>query len=121
MPITRLLDHPLSAGPIFNSHFYDLQVPSHPVLKAVVPSFQGTPSHSGPPAANIEVKLCGTGVETSSGVVAASGDVKAASNDISLKGTIWARGPAVLERIDGGGEIVEGSVIRIASSAEGLS
>lgn len=108
MPITRLRDHPLSAGPIFNSHFYDLQVPSHPVLSAVVPSHQGSPSHSGPPAANIEVKLAGPGVETSSDALTASGDDKAVRKDNILKGTVWVRGPAVLERVDGGGEIVEG-------------
>lgn len=81
LPLSRAYSSPLSAGPIFTSHFYDIQGPV-PDLWAAPKS--RTPGHTGPPASNVEVVLKGPLTEP-------------ADEGAPLRGKIWARGPAVLD------------------------
>jgi long-chain acyl-CoA synthetase len=53
MPFTRLTTSKLSTGPIFVSHFNDLQVGGAEDEKM----------HTGPPGSNVEVLIKGDGVE----------------------------------------------------------
>ena len=65
VPTSRLHPSSRSAGPVFASHFYDLQIPSVPNYLTPL-AFDGPPSeraHTGPPAVNIEVKLAGQKVD----------------------------------------------------------
>lgn len=78
---------PFSAGPVFVSHFYDVQTNSLPDLARRVTS-SGEKSHVGPPASNIEVLLKGSEVEND-------------DSTAPLKGRVWISGPSVLERVDG--------------------
>ncbi|WVW81314.1 hypothetical protein I302_103305 [Kwoniella bestiolae CBS 10118] len=98
LPLTRLHPSPYSTGPVFVTHFYDLQSPGvgH-ILKEVDMWESKTPSgkpeivHSGPPASNVEVILKGDEVEKGF----------KEDGDEPIDGKIWIRGPSVLERVDG--------------------
>ncbi|GMK53536.1 hypothetical protein CspeluHIS016_0101220 [Cutaneotrichosporon spelunceum] len=81
LPLTRLTVSPVSAGPLFASHFYDLQ---SPVVPDVYKPTGGNKAHTGPPASNVEVVLRGVHEP-----LAEEGEVA---------GRVWVRGPAVLER-----------------------
>jgi long-chain acyl-CoA synthetase len=86
MPVSRLQASPLSTGPIFVSHFYDLQTPTIPDPQASIDLTSGERSHTGPPAVNVEVVLKGEKVET--------------EGKEPLEGRLWARGPSLLRRLD---------------------
>ena len=86
LPLTRLHSSPFSTGPLFVTHFYDLQSPS-PDLSL---NFSSNKAHCGPPASNVEVLLNGPDVE-------ATGEEHGV-----LKGRVWVRGPSVLEIVGGG-------------------
>lgn len=86
MPVSRLQDSPLSTGPIFVSHFHDLQTPSIPDPQASLDFSSSERSHTGPPAVNVEVVLKGENVESQDGK--------------PLEGHLWARGPSLLRRLD---------------------
>ncbi|WVQ72284.1 hypothetical protein IAR50_001834 [Cryptococcus sp. DSM 104548] len=103
LPITRLHPSIYSAGPVFASHFYDLQSPGvNHILKDVdlweSPS-SGDKSHSGPPSSNLEVLLKGEGIDEAHD-----------EQGRCLEGRVYLRGPTVLERVDGGAKIEEGWV-----------
>ncbi|ORX35025.1 hypothetical protein BD324DRAFT_609750 [Kockovaella imperatae] len=101
LPISRVYATHLSTGPIFASHFYDVQsngVHHTALLKPDKPSGVSEDKekcHTGPPAANIEVLLKGP----NSYVVEGDEGGK-------IRGSLWVRGPTILERV--GGRIVEG-------------
>ena len=98
LPITRLYASPLSTGPVFVSHFYDIQSPglAPSALSNGQDSDDGEVSHTGPPASNIEIVLKGPEAYQEEGQLKER-----------LKGEVWIRGPSVCERIRGG-ETVEG-------------
>lgn len=82
LPLTRLTASPYSAGPVFASHFYDLQSPVVPdVFK---PTAGGPKAHTGPPASNIEVLLRGVD--------------EPMPEEGEAAGRVWVRGPGVLDR-----------------------
>jgi len=86
MPISRLQQSALSTGPVFVSHFYDLQTPSIPDPMAPLDFTSGERSHTGPPAVNVEVVLKGGKVDNETGE--------------PLEGELWARGPCILQSIN---------------------
>ncbi|WVR03122.1 hypothetical protein IAU60_000112 [Kwoniella sp. DSM 27419] len=91
LPLTRLHAAPYSTGPIFVTHFYDLQSPgvSH-ILKEVDLWKAADRVHSGPPASNVEVLLKGEGVDS--------------AHDAQgrwIEGRVWIRGPSVLDVVSG--------------------
>jgi long-chain acyl-CoA synthetase len=86
MPVSRLQPSALSTGPIFVSHFYDLQTPSIPDPKVPLDFTTRDRSHTGPPAVNVEVVLRGNKVES--------------ETSDPLEGELWARGPSILQRLD---------------------
>jgi long-chain acyl-CoA synthetase len=92
MPVSRLQPSTLSTGPIFVSHFYDLQTPSLPNPLAPLDFTSGERSHTGPPAVNVEVVLKGSKVENETGA--------------PLEGELWARGPSILQSL--GEEVNDG-------------
>nr|XP_031862082.1 uncharacterized protein CI109_002495 [Kwoniella shandongensis]KAA5529154.1 hypothetical protein CI109_002495 [Kwoniella shandongensis] len=100
LPLTRLHPSVFSTGPVFCTHFYDLQSPgvSH-ILKEVDLWKSADKVHSGPPASNVEVRLKGEKV-----------DEAFDAEGTAISGRIWIRGPGILERIDGKGEDQEGWV-----------
>ncbi|WRT63250.1 uncharacterized protein IL334_000153 [Kwoniella shivajii] len=110
LPLTRLHSSPYSTGPVFVTHFYDLQSPgvSH-ILKEVdlwepkTSNENGKEKldkvHSGPPASNIEVLLKGDKVDEAHD-----------EEGRHIEGRVWIRGPGVLERVDGSGQVIEGWV-----------
>ncbi|KAK8844727.1 hypothetical protein IAR55_006577 [Kwoniella newhampshirensis] len=100
LPLTRLHPSIYSTGPIFVTHFYDLQSPgvSH-ILKEVDLWRSADKVHSGPPATNVEVRLKGEGVD-------AAHDAEGSW----IEGRIWVRGPSILERVAGKGEEQDGWV-----------
>ncbi|WWC90156.1 uncharacterized protein L201_005089 [Kwoniella dendrophila CBS 6074] len=111
LPLTRLHSSPYSAGPVFVTHFYDLQTPGVNHILKEVDMWEEKPStttmgerqildkvHSGPPASNIEAILKGENVNK--GYEAEEGH--------PIHGKIWIRGPSVLERVDGQAQIVDG-------------
>ncbi|OCF34867.1 hypothetical protein I316_03413 [Kwoniella heveanensis BCC8398] len=104
LPLTRLHPSLYTAGPVFVTHFYDLQSPgvSH-ILKEVNLWKSADKVHSGPPASNVEVFLKGDKVEDGH-TNDQGGEAKA------IHGGIWIRGPSVLERVDGGGNVSDGWV-----------
>ena len=99
MPFTRLHSSPYSTGPIFVSHFYDLQTPFIPNLSGPVQYYStgGDKAHTGPPATNVEVMLKGDKVAP-----AADDEGRA------LEGEVWVRGPSILERVDQGRTVIDG-------------
>ncbi|TYJ57458.1 hypothetical protein B9479_001775 [Cryptococcus floricola] len=103
LPFTRLHPSIYSTGPVFASHFYDLQSPGvNHILKDVdlwESPASGDKSHSGPPSSNLEVLLKGEGIDKAHD-----------ENGKWLEGRIYLRGPTVLERVDGGAKIEEGWV-----------
>ncbi|WVQ82846.1 hypothetical protein IAT38_004981 [Cryptococcus sp. DSM 104549] len=107
LPLTRLHPSIYSTGPIFVTHFYDLQAPgvSH-ILKEVDLWKSADKVHSGPPASNVEVLLKGEHVDAGH---EEKGDEKSGEGKV-IQGRVWVRGPSVLERVDGGGVIQEGWV-----------
>lgn len=94
LPLTRLHSTFLSAGPVFVSHFYDLQGPLPDIFSK---SFDPSNSHSGPPASNIEVVLRGPETEPVQD-----------DEGKPYQGRVWVRGPGVLEPV--GVTLVEGWV-----------
>ncbi|KAL7423590.1 hypothetical protein Q5752_001170 [Cryptotrichosporon argae] len=90
LPLTRLHPSAFSAGPVFVSHFNDVQSPVVPdlfrrVAAAAAPSDEKTALaaraarvHCGPPASNIEVVLRAP-----------------SAGDAHHRGRIWVRGPTV--------------------------
>lgn len=82
---SRLHSSPLSAGPIFASHLYDLQIPAIPDLSVPLDFRSGARAHTGPPAVNVEVLLKGAKMETDGGE--------------PIEGSLWARGPGMLEQL----------------------
>lgn len=86
LPLTRLHTSSLSTGPVFVSHFYDLQGPPVDILKR---SVETEPAHSGPPAANVEVVLKGPKTEYPE---------KAENEAKPFEGRVWIRGPTVVEQ-----------------------
>lgn len=100
LPLTRLHPSLYSSGPVFVSHFYDLQSPGvNHVLKQVDMWESTEKSHSGPPSSNLEVMLKGEGVDEAHG-----------KGSKSIEGRVFIRGPSVLERVDGGGRVQDGWV-----------
>jgi long-chain acyl-CoA synthetase len=86
LPLTRLHTSFVSAGPVFVSHFYDLQGPPVDMFRR---KLDNDTAHSGPPASNVEVILRGPKTEL-------------ADNDDPakpLEGRLWIRGPGVVEPI----------------------
>ncbi|WVN88510.1 uncharacterized protein L203_103721 [Cryptococcus depauperatus CBS 7841] len=100
LPLTRVLPSLYSSGPVFGTHFYDLQSPgmSH-VLKDVDLWKSTSKTHSGPPASNVEVVLKGENI-----------DLAHDEQGQFIEGRVWIRGPSVLERVDGGGRREDGWV-----------
>ena len=90
LPLTRLHSSPFSTGPVFVTHFYDLQSP----VPDLTLKFSSNKAHCGPPASNVEVLLKGSDVE-------GTGEEHGV-----LKGRVWIRGPSVLEHV--GGDTVDG-------------
>ena len=90
MPVSRLHPSSLSTGPIFVSHFYDLQTPSIPNPLAPLDFTSGERSHTGPPAVNVEVVLKGSRVENETGD--------------PLEGELWARGPSICQSLGEGAD-----------------
>jgi long-chain acyl-CoA synthetase len=88
VPTSRLHPSARSAGPIFASHFYDLQIPAVPNYLAPLTfeSDAAERAHTGPPAVNIEVKLVGKKVDS---------EIQGGE---PLEGQLWAGGPGLLER-----------------------
>ncbi|KAL1408830.1 hypothetical protein Q8F55_005644 [Vanrija albida] len=87
LPISRVASSPLSTGPLFASHFYDLQSTQVPDVLKRVRGDDG-PGHTGAPASNVEVLLKGAGTNTKE-----TGDAS------PYAGRLWVRGPPVLERL----------------------
>lgn len=83
LPLSRLTTSPYSSGPLFASHFYDLQSPVVPDVFAPATT-GGQKAHTGPPASNVEVVLRGI--------------VEPMVEEGEVAGRVWARGPTVLER-----------------------
>jgi long-chain acyl-CoA synthetase len=78
IPLVNAFIHPLVAAPVFASHPLDLQdIPSPSGVKV---------AHTGPPSANVEVKLAGVDDET----------VEAGSDP---EGKLMVRGPPVGKRV----------------------
>lgn len=86
-PVSRIHPSQLSAGPIFASHFYDLQTDTVPDVNAPLSFSSSERAHTGPPAVNVEVVLKGEKVE--------------AENGEFLQGRLWARGPSLLGEVNG--------------------
>ncbi len=82
LPLTRLTASPYSAGPVFASHFYDLQSPVVPDV--FTPAAGGRKAHTGPPASNVEVLLRGVD--------------EPMPEEGEVAGRVWLRGPGVLDR-----------------------
>lgn len=98
LPLTRLHPSLYSSGPVFVSHFYDLQSPGvNHVLKQVDMWESTEKSHSGPPASNVEVMLKGEDVDEAHD-----------RGDKWIEGRVFIRGPSILERVDGGGRVQDG-------------
>ncbi|WVQ64344.1 uncharacterized protein L199_002506 [Kwoniella botswanensis] len=98
LPLTRLHPSPYSTGPVFVTHFYDLQSPGVAHILKGVDMWENKTStgekeivHSGPPASNVEVVLKGDRVD--------EGHKEEGGNE-PIKGRIWIRGPSVLDRVD---------------------
>ncbi|BEJ13701.1 hypothetical protein CspHIS471_0308750 [Cutaneotrichosporon sp. HIS471] len=83
LPLTRLTISPYCAGPLFASHFYDLQSPVVPDVFAPVGG-KAQKAHTGPPASNIEVLLRGVD--------------EPLPEEGEVTGRVWVRGPSVLAR-----------------------
>lgn len=83
LPLTRITISPYAAGPVFASHFYDLQSPVVPDVFAPSPK-TGVKAHTGAPGNNVEIVLRGI-----SEPMAEEGEVA---------GHVWVRGPSVLDR-----------------------
>lgn len=88
-----------SAGPIFNTHFQDIQ--TRGISESILsPSTgggqlsQSPKSHTGPPSSNVEVKLRGDTIEEGYGNALGGGQGS------KLSGRIYARGPAILQPLD---------------------
>ncbi|EIW73123.1 hypothetical protein M231_06039 [Tremella mesenterica] len=90
LPLTRLHPSFYATGPIFVSHFYDLQTPASSLQRMVskVEDAVEERAHVGPPATNIEVILKGEEVHLNR------------EDGYALEGEVFVRGPSVLERID---------------------
>jgi long-chain acyl-CoA synthetase len=91
LPLTRLHPSPYSAGPVFVSHYYDIQsaqIPSAYLDKVFTSTIQQgeKKAHVGAPGSNVEVKLVGEGVE-------------GAEEGGEKSGRVWVRGPAIGERL----------------------
>ena len=88
LPVSRLFPSPYSTGPIFVTHFYDLQsVGTLPAsLRGTFSANDGAKCHVGAPGSNVEVVLKNPAIEDQ---VQIPGE--------KLSGRIWARGPAMLE------------------------
>lgn len=86
VPTSRLHSSSRSAGPIFASHFYDLQISAVPnyLTPLAFDSESENRAHTGPPAVNIEVKLVGQKVDS---------EVEGGE---PLEGRLWASGPGLL-------------------------
>ncbi|WWC57626.1 uncharacterized protein I303_100158 [Kwoniella dejecticola CBS 10117] len=116
LPLTRLHPSAYSTGPVFVTHFYDLQSPGVGHLLKEVDMWDtsaGTATghhgvngkekvHSGPPASNVEVLLRGDHVN------AAYEDE--GEDARAIHGQIWIRGPSVLEMVDIKGKNEDGWV-----------
>ncbi|UOH79436.1 hypothetical protein LQV05_000441 [Cryptococcus neoformans] len=100
LPLTRLHPSLYSSGPVFVSHFYDLQSPGvNHVLKQIDMWESAEKAHSGPPASNVEVILKGEGVDEAHD-----------KGGKWIEGRVFIRGPSILERVDGGGRVHDGWV-----------
>ncbi|WWC67281.1 uncharacterized protein I206_101189 [Kwoniella pini CBS 10737] len=109
LPLTRLHPSPFSTGPVFVTHFYDLQSPGVGHVLKEVDMWDGASVHhsggsekvhSGPPASNIEILLKGDKVN----------EVYEEEEGRPIHGSIFIRGPSVLERVDDKGRDVDGWV-----------
>lgn len=94
MPTSRISVSPYSAGPITVSHFTDIQGPLVDLGVAYDRQY-GSPAHSGAPAHNLELVLRGVENLKVSQESSLASDTGAAP---PLKGTLWARGPALGEQ-----------------------
>ena len=91
VPTSRLHPSPRSAGPIFASHFYDLQIPAVPnyLTPLTFDSASAERAHTGPPAVNVEIKLIGEKVDTE------------LEGGEPLEGQLWVGGPGLLQLAKG--------------------
>lgn len=94
VPTSRLHPSPRSAGPVFASHFYDLQIPTVPnyLTPLVFDSAPAERAHTGPPAVNIEIKLAGEMIEL---------EMEEGGEGDTLEGGLFGGGPGLLQLANG--------------------
>jgi long-chain acyl-CoA synthetase len=121
LPLIRLHPSFYSTGPVFVSHYYDVQSQTdwanlwHSTwskLEDEVERIEGKGAdtteekkraHVGPPASNVEVVLRGVGqgwdAQDGAGAGAGAGTKTKGGKDAPIKGEVWVRGPGVVSRL----------------------